>query len=74
MADLFTGESDMTWDLDPFGDDEIDKLPTCLFCSHFLPIGEGDHICDLEEPVLVMEDYEPTDDYFICGGAGFEKD
>ena len=54
----------------------IEEKPCCVTCANFMPIGEGDHICTgfSSEPVLVMEDYEPTDEYFICGGSCYEED
>ena len=36
-------------------------------CDHCMYIGEGDFICDMEEePVLVVESWEPTDAYMMC--------
>lgn len=36
-------------------------------CEHCLYICEGDFICDKnEEPVLVIEDWEPTEDFMWC--------
>ena len=37
-------------------------------------IGEGDYICDVDEPVLVMEEHLPSDDYYYCGGADYESE
>lgn len=45
----------------------------CETCMNCLPIGEGDHICDIGAPVLVLEGYIPTDKYFICGGKHWEE-
>lgn len=46
----------------------------CLTCEHLIPIGEGDHICDADdEPRLILDDYEPTDDYFWCGSSEYEE-
>lgn len=40
---------------------------TCEGCSHCLPIGEGDHICDKNGvPVIVLLEYIPTEDYLCC--------
>ena len=40
---------------------------TCEGCSHCLPIGEGDHICDKNGvPVIVLSEYIPTEDYLCC--------
>ena len=45
----------------------------CLYCIHCIPIGEGDHICDaFDEPVLILEDYTPTDDFLKCGTSEHE--
>lgn len=45
----------------------------CLNCSNCIPIGEGDHICnECGEPVIVLRDYAPTEDYLKCGGEYFE--
>ena len=40
---------------------------SCDNCANLCPIGEGDHICE-EKPVLVLEEYLPTDDYLWCNG------
>lgn len=38
-------------------------------CEHFSYVGEGDSVCMKEmPPVLVMDDWTPTDDFFWCGG------
>lgn len=44
----------------------------CENCDNFVPIGEGDHVCIAGEPVLILEDYEPTDDYYYCAGQAYE--
>ena len=36
-----------------------------LNCIECLPIGEGDHFCNVVEG-LVLEDYFPTDLYVSC--------
>lgn len=47
----------------------------CETCGNMTPIGEGDHICDACDArdghpcALVLEDYGPGADYFICGGS-----
>ena len=44
----------------------------CLTCENCIYIGEGDHMCDaMDEPVIVMEDHTPNDNYFICGGSEY---
>lgn len=45
----------------------------CETCANCLPIGEGDHICDVSIPVMVIESYAPTDDYYCCGGKHWEE-
>ena len=49
------------------------KLKMCQDCEHCMYICEGDFICDMDEPVLVMEDFEPTEDYMYCGGVDYEE-
>lgn len=44
----------------------------CETCGQFLPIGEGDHICE-ESLLMVVSGYEPTEDYFQCGGRKWEE-
>lgn len=47
--------------------------PSCLVCSNCILIGEGDHICnECGEPVVVISEYAPTNDYLKCGGDKFE--
>ncbi|NLD11688.1 MAG: hypothetical protein GX671_08070 [Clostridiales bacterium] len=41
------------------------KNKRCEECANCLPIGEGDHICDKTNK-LVIEEYIPTDDYGFC--------
>ena len=45
----------------------------CSTCCHCVYIGEGDYICDLSEPVLVMEDFCPNDNHIYCGLADWEE-
>ena len=51
-----------------------DKPEACITCEHCIYIGEGDYICDVDEPVLVMEEHLPSDDYYYCGGADYESE
>lgn len=45
----------------------------CLTCSNCIYIGEGDSICDADDtPMLVLEDFTPTDDYWWCAGSEYE--
>ena len=48
------------------------KPKMCQDCEHCIYICDGDFICDMDEPVLVMEDYTPTEDYLYCGGVDYE--
>lgn len=51
------------------------KVPEkmCETCEHFIPIGEGDHLCVFSMPIAVMEDYTPTDEYYWCNGKHWEE-
>lgn len=44
-------------------------------CDHCTYIGEGDFICDSGpgEPVLVVDDWEPTENYLQCKGGRHGK-
>lgn len=45
----------------------------CEYCENCIPIGEGDHVCnECGEPVIVISDYAPADNYLKCGGKCFE--
>lgn len=46
------------------------KNKCCHFCENCIYIGEGDYMCD-ENHDFVIEDWEPTDDYFSCNGKHF---
>lgn len=45
----------------------------CQNCEHCIYLCEGDFICDMDEPTLIMEDWQPTEDYYNCGGIDFEE-
>lgn len=47
--------------------------PCCEMCTNFIPIGEGDHICDEDPTMKVVSDYAPTDEYLWCGGKRYTK-
>lgn len=48
------------------------KYKGCETCSNCIPIGEGDHVCnECGEPVIVISDYAPADDYLKCGGMKY---
>ena len=50
------------------------KNKCCETCENLIAIGEGDHIClevaakDGDPATVVISDYSPTDNYFLCGG------
>lgn len=62
--------------LEEFGDfvDEVTSSMCCLTCANCIPVGEGDHVCfeASDTPILVIANYEPTDEYFACGGSEYE--
>lgn len=49
----------------------IDKI--CQYCNNCIYIGEGVFYCDYGEPIYVLEDWCPANDYLWCGGKYFEK-
>ena len=48
---------------------------TCETCSNAVYCGEGSHFCmeSEEEPKCVMNDWEPAEGYFWCGGRKYEE-
>jgi len=48
--------------------------PACETCGNLIPIGEGDHICYecKGEPVMVISEYTPTEEYLACKGKRYE--
>lgn len=40
----------------------------CLKCDECIPIGEGDHICGVNNS-LIIDEYEPTENYLWCQNA-----
>jgi len=46
------------------------KVVTCEMCDNCIPIGEGDHLCD-ECQEIVISEYSPTDEYLKCGGKKY---
>ena len=44
---------------------------SCELCDECIPIGEGDHLCTLEEPKVIIENYQPTAEYYWCKGKYF---
>ena len=49
-----------------------DSVKCCFECDHCLYIGEGDHICDVNNEVITS-DWEPTEKFYCCGGKEFEE-
>lgn len=50
----------------------------CSTCTHWLYLGEGDHVCDLETApgalvTPLTEDFQFTDHYFWCGGKRWKE-
>jgi hypothetical protein len=39
-------------------------------CENCLYIGEGDYMCDTNNEI-VIEEWQPTEDYYYCGGKEF---
>ena len=44
----------------------------CFNCENCLYIGEGDSICDFSF-ALVLDDWEPTDEFMICAGKDWTE-
>ena len=45
----------------------------CNTCANCIYIGEGDYICNVDEPILVMEDHMPNENFICCGLADWEE-
>lgn len=45
----------------------------CCNCAHCVYIGEGDYICDVDEPILVMEDHMPNENFCACNECDWEE-
>lgn len=46
----------------------------CERCDEFVPIGEGDHICEADmPPKMILLEYQPTDEYGWCKGKYFKE-
>lgn len=55
--------------------EDIMSTPICHSCEHCIYIGEGDSICDADvEPRFILDDWEPTDDFWWCAGSEYEND
>ncbi len=46
------------------------EAPSCHTCEHCVYIGEGGHMCDLTNSI-VLDDWEPTDDFLECRGEDY---
>lgn len=54
--------------------EELKSAPICINCEHCIYIGDGDSICDANEPRIILADWEPTDDYWYCAGTDYESE
>lgn len=43
----------------------------CYACEHCVYLGEGGYMCDLTNDI-VIEDWQPDDAFYHCGGKKFE--
>lgn len=46
-------------------------LPECDNCGHCTYLGEGDYVCGVGEPVLVIDEWHPTEAYLACEGKSW---
>lgn len=45
----------------------------CENCENAVYLGEGGFVCyENDLPIVVIEDFAPTEDYLACGGKHFE--
>lgn len=44
----------------------------CYNCNNCEYIGEGGYMCSINNDI-VIEDWQPTEDYRSCGGKEFER-
>ena len=49
------------------------KEKNCSTCSKCISVGDGDHICEENPTLVVLEDYLPAEEFFWCGGKYFEE-
>lgn len=49
---------------------KVKTCVTCFDCANCMYIGEGDHICDVDM-TLVVDEWDPTDEFYHCGGKEF---
>ncbi|MBQ9113883.1 MAG: hypothetical protein IJY05_03065 [Clostridia bacterium] len=51
------------------------KYKTCGGCSNGVYVSEGCTMCLVgDEPKVVMDDWEPTEDYMWCDGEHYDED
>ena len=54
--------------------EEFEKLAdminmSCECCGHCMYLESGDYVCTYkDEPILVYDNFEPTEDYMWCDG------
>ena len=53
--------------------DQDQQDQQCDYCAHCIPLGDGDHICEAEEPRFVMAEFFPTTDYMWCQGKKYAE-
>lgn len=49
------------------------EIKQCNDCGNCLAIREGDFICSEHPGSIVLENYEPGEDFLICGGKEFTE-
>lgn len=54
-------------------DQQDQQNQQCDYCAHCIPLGDGDHICEAEEPRFVMAEFFPTTDYMWCQGKKYAE-
>lgn len=45
----------------------------CFECCKATYIGDGGYMCDVSDEI-VIDDFEPTDNYFSCDGKNFQRE
>lgn len=55
-------------------DKDKEQPKICTNCGHCVYICEGDFICDKDEPILVMSDFTPTNDFYYCNGTNWKSE
>lgn len=59
----------------PYRKSRDKQLMVCENCGNCTYTGEGDYVCmaDHRCPIWVKEDWQPTSEYFFCGGEKWEE-